>query len=71
MRGNIQGTKKDSSNLQEKNVRLYHVEGEKNAELAALRGDTSKQLSINQDLEAEIERIKQLNTRLRDECEDL
>lgn len=71
MRGNIQGTKKDSSNLQEKNVRLYHVEGEKNAELATLRGDTSKQLSINQDLEAEIERIKQLNTRLRDECEDL
>jgi len=23
-------------------VRLYHLEGEKNAEMAALRGDTSK-----------------------------
>jgi hypothetical protein len=50
---------------------LYHQEGEKNAELATLRGDTSKQLTSNQEFEAEIEKYKVKNQRLRDEKEDI
>ncbi len=39
-------------------MRLHHLEGEKTADLAQLRGDTSKQLESNQELEAEIERLR-------------
>lgn len=52
-------------------MQLHHVEGERNADLAGLRGDTSKQLAANQDCEAEIERIKQANERLRDETDEI
>jgi len=45
--------------------------GEKNEELAALRGDTSKQLTYNQELEVEIERMKYLNQRLHEESEEI
>lgn len=39
--------------------------GEKNAELESLRGDTSKQLASNSELELEIEGYKKRNDRLR------
>ena len=58
VRHHIQTTKRTGTSLQEKSVRLHHQEGERNAELALLRGDTTKQLAINQDFEAEIERVR-------------
>jgi predicted nucleic acid-binding Zn-ribbon protein len=57
--------------LTDKNTRLHYLEGEKNAELAALRGDTTKQLTYNQELEAEIERLKHINQRIAQESEDI
>ena len=42
------------------------MEGEKNAELANLRGDTSKQLASNQEFEREIENYKQHNYRIKE-----
>ena len=71
LRGQIKTSKNDNSSLQTKNVQLYHIEGERNAELAMLRGNTSKQLASNQEFEAEIERMKQANERLKDESEEL
>jgi hypothetical protein len=50
---------------------LHYIEGEKNAELAALRGDTTKQLTYNQELEAEIERMKHINQRINEESEEI
>ena len=50
---------------------MYHVEGETNAELAALRGDTSKQLANNQEYEGEVERFKQSNSRFLVEIDEL
>jgi len=41
-RGRIQEGKSDNKELQERNIQMHHIEGEKNAELANLRGDTSK-----------------------------
>ena len=52
-------------------MRMHHLEGEKNAELAHLRGDTTKQMTNNQDMEGEIERVKQSNRRLQDESDEL
>ena len=47
------------------------MEGEKSAELAALRGDTSKQLANNSEFESQIERIRAANARLCDENDEL
>jgi hypothetical protein len=47
------------------------LEGEKNAELASLRGDTTKQMTSNQDLEAEIERMKHINQRIAEETDEI
>jgi hypothetical protein len=46
--------KKDHTGLKEEFIQLHHEEGEKNAELATLRGDTSKQLTSNKEFEGEI-----------------
>lgn len=71
LRTQIQSSKRNNGNLNEKNTRLYHLEGEKNAELASLRGDTTKQLTNNQDLEGEIERMKHINQRLQEESDEI
>ena len=71
LRQQIQAAKKDNTSLTDKNTRLHYMEGEKNAELAALRGDTTKQLTYNQELEAEIERMKHMNQRISDESEEI
>lgn len=47
LRSKIKAKKKQHETLKEHYVQLYHIEGEKNAELATLRGDTSKQLASN------------------------
>ena len=61
LRSQIQSSKRDNGSLSDKNTKLHYSVGEKNEELAALRGDTSKQLTYNQELEVEIERMKYLN----------
>ncbi len=61
LRSQIQSSKRDNGSLSDKNTKLHYAVGEKNEELAALRGDTSKQLTYNQELEVEIERMKYLN----------
>lgn len=71
VRSGIQSSKRDGAQLTEKNTRLYHMEGEKSAELAALRGDTSKQLANNSEFESLIERIRAANARLCDENDEL
>lgn len=42
LRSQIQSSKRDNSSLNDKNTQMHYLEGEKNAELAALRGDTTK-----------------------------
>lgn len=44
---------------------MHHVEGEKNAELATLRGDTSKQLTSNKEFEGEIQSYRVNNHKLQ------
>lgn len=61
LRQQIHSSKRDNSSLTDKNTKMHYMEGEKSAELAALRGDTTKQLTYNQELEAEIERMKHIN----------
>eukprot|EP00347_Sterkiella_histriomuscorum_P024325 403331522 len=70
LRLQIKAKKRQHDGLKEHYIQLYHVEGEKNAELATLRGDTSKQLTSNTQLEAEIQEYKQNNQRLLIEKED-
>ena len=64
MRGQIKNKKKQHESLKEQFIALYHVEGEKNADIATLRGDTSKQLTSNEEFVAEIEKYKIKNQRL-------
>ena len=71
LRSQIQGAKRDNAGLQDKNMRLYHMAGERNAELAQLRGETTKTMTANQDMEGEIERYKQSNQRLADESDEI
>ena len=71
VRGQIQASKRDGNGLTQKNTRLYHLEGEKSAELATLRGDTSKQMAANQEFEGQIELMRAANARLVDECEEI
>ena len=40
---------------------MYHLEGEKNAEMATLRGDTTKQLTSNTEVDAEVQRYRVKN----------
>ena len=54
LRQQIKNRKKQQENLKDHYIQLYHVEGEKNAELAGLRGDTSKQLTSNNQFDGEI-----------------
>jgi len=42
LRGQIKNKKRQYESLKDHYIQLHHVEGEKNAELATLRGDTSK-----------------------------
>lgn len=42
LRQQIQSSKRDNGSLSDKNTKLHYAVGEKNEELAALRGDTSK-----------------------------
>ena len=71
LRFQIQGSKRDNAGFQDKNLRLYHMAGERNAELAQLRGETTKQMTANQEMEVEIERYKQANQRLADESDEI
>ena len=47
LRSQIHSSKRDNGSLTDKNTKLHYMVGEKNEELAALRGDTSKQLTYN------------------------
>ena len=71
LRSQIQNSKRDNAQFTDRNTKLHYIEGEKNAELAALRGDTTKQLTYNQELEAEIERMKHINQRINEESEEI
>ena len=46
---------------------MHHVEGEKNAELATLRGDTSKQLESNKQFEGDIQSFRVQNHKLKED----
>ncbi len=71
LRSQIQNSKRENAQFTDRNTKLHYIEGEKNAELAALRGDTTKQLTYNQELEAEIERMKHINQRINEESEEI
>ena len=71
LRSQIQGAKRDNAGLQDKNMLLYHMAGERNAELAQLRGETTKTMTANLNMEGEIERYKQSNQRLADESDEI
>lgn len=65
LRSKLDAKKNSHEGLKEQFILLYHVEGEKNAELTNLRGDTSKQLASNQEFQREIEKFKQTNYRMQ------
>lgn len=51
LRQRIKAKQGQHEQLKESYAHLYHQEGERNAELTTLRGDTSKQLASNNEFE--------------------
>jgi hypothetical protein len=65
LRNQIHSKKNHNDDLKEEYIYWKQQVGEKNAELEALRGNTSKQLASNSEFELEIEGYKKRNERLR------